>query len=279
MIHNAFPEFPDETVIQNLLTLARILHAMLRFLLWRTMGGVRCKSGYIHIENDSIHFTRYGEGAPLILLHGGLSRPLSWFAQVPVLVQQGFQLILISTRGHGRSTGIGGHEYALYAADVAAVMESLKLTSAHLLGWSDGANTALEMALRWPQKIRRMILISANYHYSGQSMVPVETSPHSWLKRVWTSSGSRFPALQQQLSSLWNTQPVLTVSDLSRIDLPALIITGQFDCIDQQHSRQMADALPQGKPAVIAGAAHAAPVTHAHQVNALILNFLTETPS
>ncbi len=266
-------------MIQNILTLAKILQSIVRYLAWRMLGGVACKNGNIIHKSDTIYFSSYGEGEPLILLHGGLSRPLSWFAQMPVLVRHGFQLILISTRGHGRSTDNGGHDYALYAADVVAVMAALKLASAHLAGWSDGANTVLEMALRWPDKIRRMVLISANYHYSGQRIMPTETSRHTWLKRFWTSSGSGFPHLQQQLCTLWNTQPVLSVGDLSRIASPALVITGPFDCIDLRHSQQMADALAQGRLAVIAGAGHAAPVTHADQVNTLMLNFLTETPS
>ena len=205
---------------------------MLRYLLWRMLGGVHCKNGYIQNENNTIHFTRYGEGTPLIFLHGGLSRPLSWFAQIPVLARHGFQLILISTREHGCSIGEGEHEYSLYAADVAAVMTSLKLPSAHFLGWSDGANTAMEIALRWPNKIRRMVLISANYHYSGQLMITADSSSSNWFKRIWSSSGPGFSALQLKLCTLWNTQPTLTVNELSRIDFPTLVITGQFDCID-----------------------------------------------
>src|SRR5215210_7105707 len=100
--------------------------------------------GYVKHEGARIWYAAYGSGSPVILLHGGLGHAGNWGYQVPALVSSGYQAVVIDSRGHGRSTrDARPFTYELMATDVAAVMDRSNLEKACLVGWSDGACTAL----------------------------------------------------------------------------------------------------------------------------------------
>jgi pimeloyl-ACP methyl ester carboxylesterase len=106
----------------------------------------------------------------MLLLHGGLSHPISWFSQVPVLATQGWQVILPATRGHVRSRT--QHSIAdcwVYADDVRRLCDNLSLNTTAIVGWSDGGNTGLHFAAHYPERLERLVLISANYHFMAST--------------------------------------------------------------------------------------------------------------
>src|SRR6266508_734762 len=100
--------------------------------------------GYAEHDRARIWYATYGSGDAVILLHGGLGNSGNWGYQVPALVEKGYRTIVIDSRGHGRSTrDERPYSYELMASDVSAVMDSLNLENPALVGWSDGACTAL----------------------------------------------------------------------------------------------------------------------------------------
>src|SRR5436190_19873096 len=107
--------------------------------------------GTIEHDGARIWYATYGAGRPVLLLHGGLGHSGNWGYQVPALVRSGRRAVLIDSRGHGRSTrDIRPYTYELMASDVSAVMDTLNLEKACLVGWSDGACTALILASQAP---------------------------------------------------------------------------------------------------------------------------------
>src|ERR1700723_2171602 len=107
------------------------------------------------IENDGarIWYSAYGVGAPVVLLHGGLGHGGNWGYQVPALIESGYRAVVIDSRGHGRSTREAQpFSYELMASDVLAVMDTLHLKKAAMVGWSDGACTALILAAKAPSR-------------------------------------------------------------------------------------------------------------------------------
>src|SRR4051794_13448656 len=103
--------------------------------------------GYVEHDGAQIWYAAYGSGPPVILLHGGLGHSGNWGYQVPALVKSDYRVVVIDSRGHGRSTrDARPFTYELMASDVAAVMDRLNLQKAGLVGWSDGACTALVLA-------------------------------------------------------------------------------------------------------------------------------------
>src|SRR3712207_6376036 len=106
-----------------------------------------------HVEHDSarIWYATYGSGPVVILLHGGLGHSGNWGYQVPALVSNGYQAVVIDSRGHGRSTrDARPFRYDLMASDVMAVIDTLGLKKVALVGWSDGAVIALMLASQAP---------------------------------------------------------------------------------------------------------------------------------
>src|SRR5215208_3006346 len=103
--------------------------------------------GAVETDGARIWYASFGSGPPVILLHGGLGHSGNWGYQVPALVESGYRAVTIDSRGHGRSTrNTRPYTYEQMASDVSAVMDTLDLEKAVLVGWSDGACTALILA-------------------------------------------------------------------------------------------------------------------------------------
>lgn len=130
------------------------------------------------VENDGarIWYDAYGIGAPVILLHGGLGHSSNWGYQVPALIENGYRAVVIDSRGHGRSTRDGKpYSYDLMASDVLAVMNALHLDRVVLVGWSDGACTALILARQYPSRVAGVFFFACNMDPTG--VKPFEAKP------------------------------------------------------------------------------------------------------
>ena len=124
--------------------------------------------GYLNHDGVRIWHASFGAGSPVILLHGGMGHSGNWGFQVPSLVGAGFQVILIDSRGHGRSTrDARPYSYELMAADVLAVMDALQVARAVVIGWSDGACTGLVLARKCPDRVAGVFFFGCNMDPSG----------------------------------------------------------------------------------------------------------------
>jgi pimeloyl-ACP methyl ester carboxylesterase len=135
------------------------------------------KEGYVDHEGARIWYGTAGKGEPVILLHGGMESSLSRGNQVPALIKTHHEVILIDSRGHGRST-LGPYplSYERMQSDVVAVMDTLHLKKASFVGWSDGANISLIMAMKNPERVNAVYAFGANMN--TDAMVPgTFTSP------------------------------------------------------------------------------------------------------
>ncbi|WMP18762.1 alpha/beta fold hydrolase [Thiothrix lacustris] len=244
----------------------RISYHLLRYLWWQLTSSALVEEGDIRFNGARIHYVAYGQGKPLVLLHGGLSNRLSWFAQLPWLVAAGRQVVLMDTRGHGKSTlGEAGLSYGLLALDVLQVLDHLDISQADLVGWSDGGIIALLLGRDAPQRVDRIVAISANFDTSGLIA--------SALPALALLEETRY-SLKQQVHRLWHNGPRLTQADLQAIHAPVLVMVGEKDVVTLAHSAQLAQWLSNGKLLVMTGAGHAAPVTHADDVAGWVADFL-----
>ncbi|WP_231886473.1 alpha/beta fold hydrolase [Methylomonas methanica] len=257
----------------------------LNYLIWKATTSTQTVSGDIENHGAHIRYVAYGQGEPILLLHGGLSNKLSWFSQIPWLVESGRRVILIDTRGHGESTpGHSALSYQVFAEDTSLVLDRLAIQRTDIVGWSDGGIIALILGLESPQRVGKIIAISANFHPSGviqaadNTQVDAISPPRhkiiDWLRGWWSGAGENHPALEAEIKALWRVAPQLKHTDLHAITAPTLVIAGENDIIDLPHSGELAQMLASAKIEIILGAGHAAPVTHARQINHLIASFL-----
>ncbi|WP_243692536.1 alpha/beta fold hydrolase [Methylomonas methanica] len=257
----------------------------LNYLIWKATTSTQTVSGDIENHGAHIRYVAYGRGEPILLLHGGLSNKLSWFSQIPWLVKLGKQVVLIDTRGHGESTpGHSALSYQVFAEDTLLVLDRLGIQRTDIVGWSDGGIIALLLGLESPQRVGKIIAISANFHPSGviqaadntqvDAISPPQHKIIDWLRGWWSGAGENHPALEAEIKALWRVAPQLKHADLRAITAPTLVIAGENDIIDLPHSGELAQMLASAKIEIVLGAGHAAPVTHPRQINQLIASFL-----
>ncbi len=257
----------------------------LHYLIWKYTTNTPSEKGSIEYHGARIHYVAYGRGEPILLLHGGLSNKLSWFSQLPWLVEAGRRVVLIDTRGHGDSTlGHSALNYETFADDSLQVLDKLHIQRTDIIGWSDGGIIALMLGLEAPQRVGKIVAISANFHPSGvipdANLLRQADDTFSrikrldWLRGWWSGAAEKHETLETQIKHLWRTEPNLEHADLRAITAPTLVIAGENDIIDLPHSGELAQMLAHGKLEIVLGAGHSAPLTHPGQVNQLIASFL-----
>ena len=259
---------------------APVASDFIRYLIWRWTTKVPIVEGYAEVRDADIHYVSYGSGPAVLLLHGGLSNRLSWYAQIPWLVEAGRRVVVPDTRGHGLSDlGDGELSYRLLAADAIAVLGKLKIQQTEVIGWSDGGNTALMLGLFWPRRVLRIVTISANFSPAGltpetrdETLAPSKGMVY-WFRRLWTGAGERLHVLEGRIKRMWRKFPKLEPADLGRITAPTLAIVGEKDVVSITHTRQMAAELRNGALAIVPGG-HFTPITQAERIHGLIADFL-----
>lgn len=256
----------------------------LRYLAWQLTQGRSGEHGYVTLKDCRIYYEVHGNGAPVILLHGGLTSVEAWFAELPLLAKR-FRVIAIDLRGHGRSTlGEQPFTYRLLAEDIVQVMQALDVPSADIVGWSDGGNVGLTLGIYNPQRVKRLITLGANYHPDGltdaaqESLGGATPANHSLLTRLWYKWLSPDPdsweTLWHRTTDMWRSYPQLDRQDLAEIKSPTLIVQGEFDTVLIEHSRAMVNAIANAKLVIIAGEGHNLLFDAPEQVAEIIDNFL-----
>jgi pimeloyl-ACP methyl ester carboxylesterase len=233
-----------------------------------------------------IWFATVGKGPPVILLHGGLSSSRGWGAQVPALVGAGYRVILIDSRGHGRSTlGPAPLSYELMAKDVLAVMDKLALPRAAIIGWSDGAIIGLVLAMQHGDRLDRLYAFGANMYQEGvrsdASAAPIlgEVGPRLAADHAELSGNPQgFAALHLAVRAMQKTQPHYQSSELAAIRSVAVTIAdgARDEFITNAHPAYLARMIPGAKLEIFPNAGHFAPWQQSATFNRAIVTFLRQ---
>ena len=155
-----------------------------KFHFYQKRGALMMKhSGYLTTSGAEIYYEQYGSGTPLLILHGN-SQSLAVFYPFLRTFLPDFQVILMDSRGHGRSrlsvhTALHGFSTEDMADDVIALLNHLHLSSVHLLGFSDGANIGLEIACKYPERLKTLICISANASHGRAAHAAAPCRPNA----------------------------------------------------------------------------------------------------
>jgi pimeloyl-ACP methyl ester carboxylesterase len=241
----------------------------------------RC--GHVAHDGARIWYSMHGDGAPVVLLHGGLGHGGNWGYQVPALVAAGYQAVVIDSRGHGRSTRdarpLG---YALMAGDVLAVMDALGIDRAALVGWSDGACTALTLAMRHPNRVTGVFFFACNMDPSG--VKEVEFTPrlercfdrHALDYAALSATPDDFEAFAAVVTQMQQTEPDCAPSDLLRIDVPVIVAHSEHEeFITREHAEYLARTIPGAGFLLLPGVSHFAPLQWPTMFSGAVLEFLS----
>jgi pimeloyl-ACP methyl ester carboxylesterase len=243
------------------------------------------QSGYAQVNGVRIWYAVFGHGQPVVLLHGGLANSNYWGHLVPALSNE-FQVIVIDSRGHGRSTrNVEPLGYSLMASDVLAVLDMLKLEKAAIVGWSDGAIIGLDIALHHPERLTRLFAFAANSDPEGVADIAQSQVFNTYMERAkaeyrdLSPTPSDYDAFMGQVTKMWETQPHFSADDLHRIHTPTWIVDADHDeAIKRSNTLFMADQIPGSGLLILPQASHFAFLQDPGQFNADVLHFLKQAP-
>lgn len=238
--------------------------------------------GYVENDGAQIWYAIYGSGAPVLLLHGGLGHSGNWGYQVPALISSGYRVVVIDSRGHGRSTrDMRPYTYELMASDVLAVMDALNLERAALVGWSDGACTALILADKSPARVAGVFFFACNMDPSGTKEIEFGPTIQRCFNRhvkdyaQLSPTPDQFEQFTEAVGLMQRTQPNYSADDLAQIRVSVAIVYSEHDeFIKREHAEYLARSIPDAQFIYLPGVSHFAPLQRPEQFNTVMLAFL-----
>lgn len=241
------------------------------------------KSGAVKVAGADIHYSLSGKGPAVVLLHGGPANS-NYLANQFSALKKGHQVIAIDTRGHGQSTlGEEPLSYDRMADDVVAVLDKLGVEKAAVVGWSDGAITGLDLAMRHSDRVTKVFAFGANTTTAGVEAHPDERPAFgAFLKRAEqeynTASKDKdqtFTKLNDALTAMYATQPNWTAQQLGGIKVPVLVADGDRDeVIKREHTEEIARSIPGAGLLILPNSSHFAFLQDPALFNAAMLDFI-----
>lgn len=184
----------------------------------------------------------------MLLLHGGLGSSDDWGNQVRALAAH-HTVIVMDSRGQGRSTrDARPFSYELMAADVVVILDALRIRKVDVVGWSDGANVGLNLAMRHSERIGKLFAFGANTSVSGMIGEPEKQPIFPLVMARLAADYARrsptpeaFEAIAGEMSKMWATEPNWTDAQLGTIKSPVWIVDGDHEeFIKREHTEHIA---------------------------------------
>jgi pimeloyl-ACP methyl ester carboxylesterase len=229
---------------------------------------------YVSVNGIDLYYETYGQGEALLLLHGNAQTLDFLCLQIPVLAQH-YQVIALDTRGHGQS-GMGDEPYSfeLFASDMDALLQLIGIDSAHVVGWSDGGTTGLVMAMRYPQRVKKLVTMGSHI-FMDETVVDAALIAET---QQMAASLANDPSPENQrianMVDLLLHHPKYRFEDLQQITCPVLVMAGETDIIKREHTQGIAAHIPQGQLLIAQGETHHYPVRNPDGFNQAVLAFL-----
>lgn len=232
---------------------------------------------FYSIRGFKMYAEIYGQGAPLLIIHGNGGSIRDFIYQIPYFEKK-YKVIIADSRAQGNSADSGDSlTYEMMADDYSALLDAMKIDSAYVIGWSDGGINALLLAIRHPEKVKKLASTGAN-------LVPDTTAVP---KEVWDIALPVYTALKEKttktpqekdeykLMRLLAEQPHIPLTDLQKISCPSLIIGGDHDVIKEEHTMLIYKNIPKAYLWILPGSGHSTPVFYKDDFNKVVDRFFS----
>jgi len=254
------------------------------------------ESGYADVNGLKMYYEVYGQGKPIILLHGSfMNIPLNWAHIIPRLAKDR-KVIVAEMQGHGRTKDIPRElSYEGMADDVSGLLKYLKIDSADVLGYSMGGGVAFQMAVRHPEQVRRLVVLSGTYTHDGwwpdvEAMfgtMNADMFKGSPIQKQYDSLGNdpaKFPEYIKKVLSI-DLKPYDWSKEVKNIKSPIFMAIGDADGVRYEHALELFRAkgggkmgdihgLPQSRLAIIPGTTHIGMMQHMDWLLPMLTDFL-----
>jgi len=221
-------------------------------------------SGYAPVNGLQMYYEIHGTGEPLMLLHGAFGAIDLWGPILTTLAEH-HQVIAVEFQGHGHTADIIDRplSYQQLADDVAAVMEHLGIGQADIVGYSMGGTTGLQLAIRRPDLVRKLVAVSPNYradgYYPELLAGLLQMTPAIFVGTPERAAYLRHAPHPEDFPVLVEKQKVLPQmfafpeQDVAAIAAPALVVMGDSDVVRPEHAVALFRLLGGGVPSDLTG--------------------------
>jgi len=231
--------------------------------------GSNSKAGhYAPVNGIQIYYESYGSGEPLIMVHGNGGSIAAFKNQIPFF-EKHFKVIAIDSRLQGKSGGSADTlSYDMMASDIAGLLDYLHIDSAYVLGWSDGGINGLILAMKYPDKVKKLAETGAN-------MVPDTTALYAGdLAGIRnTAFNITSTPIDRILNRMMIYQPQILFSELKKIHCPVLVMAGDRDMIRPEHTLKIYQSIPQAELCIFPDSYHHVCQQHPALFNETVLTF------
>lgn len=256
-----------------------------------------CRSGYASVNGLNMYYEIHGAGRPLVLLHGSLTTIDTSFGKLIPFFAKNRQVIAVEQQGHGHTADIDRPlAYEQMAEDTTALLGQLGIQKADFFGYSMGSAVALQIAIKHPDMVRKLVFVSLAYNNDGlypgiiegeEKMKPEDLDGTEWQKaymRIAPNPENWHTLIEKEKQLTWEFKG-WTPDEIQAIKAPALIITGDSDIVRPEHTVEVFRllgggvagdlvGLPRSRLAVLPGTTHVTLVERADWLVSMIGEFL-----
>ncbi|MFL5774346.1 MAG: alpha/beta fold hydrolase [Flavisolibacter sp.] len=224
---------------------------------------------YYPVRGFKMYAEVYGTGKPLLLIHGNGGSIADFVFQIPYLSSK-YKVIVADSRSHGLSVDPGDSlSYEMMADDFSELLNQMKIDSAYVIGWSDGGINGLLLAIRHPEKVKKLAVTGANLWPDTTAVFPdVENlvlPEYNSLKPV--KNKTPMQKNNWKLLRLLIEEPHISLTDLHRITVPTLVIGGDHDVIKPGHTLLIAENIPNSYLWILPNSGHSTPWIYRNEFN------------
>jgi len=232
---------------------------------------------YYSVRGFIMYAEVYGSGQPLLLIHGNGGSIADFTFQIPYFSSK-YKVIVADSRSHGKSVDTKDSlSYEMMADDFAELLKQMKIDSAFVIGWSDGGINGLLLAIRHPEKVKRLAVTGANLWPDTTAVfTDVENlvlPEYNSLKTVTQKNTMQKNAWK--LLRLLIEEPHISLADLDRISVPTLVIGGDHDVIKPEHTLLIAQHIRKSYLWILPNSGHSTPWIYKNEFNQKIDTFFS----
>lgn len=240
-------------------------------------GNNKAAGKFYNIRGFNMYAETYGTGQPLLIIHGNGGSISNFINQIPYF-SKNYKVIVADSRAQGKSADKGDSlSYEMMADDYAALLDVMKIDSALVIGWSDGGINGLLLAMRHPEKVKKLAVTGANlwpdttavFDDVEQMVLPAYTM----LKNKETKTEKEKD--NWKLIRLLVEEPHIALAGLQKIAVPTLVIGGDHDVIKPEHTLLIAQNIPQSYLWILPGSGHSTPIMFKEEFNKKIHEFFS----
>jgi pimeloyl-ACP methyl ester carboxylesterase len=240
---------------------------------------------YVDLNGIRSWYDERGAGDPLIFLHGGIVDSRFYEQNTEALAEH-FHVYSQHRRGHGRTPDVEGPmTFEAGVDETVALLERVVGAPAHLVGHSNGAFIGLLTALRRPDLVRRLVMVSGGFHRDGLVSEQPGENPDAPLPdfaashaEVSPDGEGHFKVLVEKTMELESREPALAQSALADVKAPTLLMFGDDDLVTMEHIAATYEGIPDAELAIVPGASHFLLQEKPARCNEMILDFLRNEP-